>query len=225
MLQISDERPSDSPWVDAIWRGQTDRAGSRIAPAGSCWVMLFEKRARQVQLSVVGPMAKAQPMNYEGDTEFLAVKFKPGTFMPRLPASDLLDTVITLPEAAGRSFWLDDATWQFPDYENVETFVKRLAREGALLHDRVVEAALQDQPLPLSPRSIQRRFLQITGLTRNVIRQIARARQAMLRLQQGASIMDTVFELGYTDQPHMTKSLKHFVGQTPAQLARQSQRG
>jgi methylphosphotriester-DNA--protein-cysteine methyltransferase len=142
-----------------------------------------------------------------------------------LPASNLLDAVITLPEAANKSFWLDGSAWQFPDYENAETFVERLVREGTVENDRVVEAVMGHQPLTLSPRSIQRRFLQVTGLTHSAIRQIACARRAMARLQQGASILDTVFELGYTDQPHMTKSLKHFIGQTPAQLVRSSQLG
>jgi methylphosphotriester-DNA--protein-cysteine methyltransferase len=39
-------------------------------------------------------------------------------------------------------------------------------------------------------------------------------------LQQGASILDTVYSLGYFDQPHLTHALKRFMGQTPAQFAR-----
>ena len=35
--------------------------------------------------------------------------------------------------------------------------------------------------------------------------------------------LDTVFELGYSDQPHLTKSLKRYLGQTPGQLARAAQ--
>jgi AraC-like DNA-binding protein len=225
MIQIDNERPSDSPFVDTIWRGRTDCAGSRIAPAGGCWIMLIEKQASRARLSVVGPMAKAQPMDYTGDTEFFAIKFKPGTFMPQLPAGSLLDTILPLPEATSKSFWLDGSTWQFPDYENADTFVDRLVREGVLEHDRVVDAVLQAQPLELSPRSVQRRFLYATGLTHSAIRQIARARRAMGLLQQGVSIADTAYEVGYTDQPHMTKSLKHFIGRTPAQLARLSQPG
>jgi len=39
-------------------------------------------------------------------------------------------------------------------------------------------------------------------------------------LQQGASILDTVFDAGYSDQPHLTRSLKHWIGHTPGQLSR-----
>lgn len=131
--------------------------------------------------------------------------------------------MVNLPEAASKSFWLNGSAWQFPDYENAETFVDRLAREGLLVREPVVDAVLRDQPPAMSWRSVQRHFLYATGLPHNSIRQIARARQAMALLQRGVSILDTVYEVGYTDQPHMTKSLKHFIGQTPAQIVRMSQ--
>jgi methylphosphotriester-DNA--protein-cysteine methyltransferase len=50
-----------------------------------------------------------------------------------------------------------------------------------------------------------------------------RAHQAAALLRQGVSILDTTDALGYFDQPHLTRSLKQFVGHTPAQLLRHSQ--
>jgi methylphosphotriester-DNA--protein-cysteine methyltransferase len=50
------------------------------------------------------------------------------------------------------------------------------------------------------------------------VRQIERARYATTLLQQGLSILDVVYEAGYYDQPHLTRALKHFIGQTSAQL-------
>jgi len=44
----------------------------------------------------------------------------------------------------------------------------------------------------------------------------------MTLLQQGASIPDTVYQAGYFDQPHLTRALKRFVGQTLTQIARLS---
>ena len=60
--------------------------------------------------------------------------------------------------------------------------------------------------------------MQATGLTRSRIFQMERAQKAADLLQQGSSILDTVSELGYFDQPHLTRSLKHWVGYTPAQV-------
>ena len=185
--------------------------------------MLIERKGSMGQLSLVGPMQKAQRMYYDEDVEFLVIKFKHGTFMPHLPAGELLDAVIPLTESDGKSFWWNGSALQFPNYENAETFAERLARDGWLIQEPVIDAVLQGQPQAISSRSIQRRFLYATGLTHNSIRQIARARQAMTLLQRGVPILDAVFEAGYTDQPHMTKSLKHFIGQTPAQIVRMSQ--
>ena len=48
--------------------------------------------------------------------------------------------------------------------------------------------------------------------------QIERARYATIPLKQGASILGTVQAAGYADQPHLTRSLKQLIGQTPAQI-------
>jgi AraC-like DNA-binding protein len=37
------------------------------------------------------------------------------------------------------------------------------------------------------------------------------------------SILDTLHQAGYFDQPHLTRSLKYFIGQTPAQIMHHSQ--
>jgi methylphosphotriester-DNA--protein-cysteine methyltransferase len=65
---------------------------------------------------------------------------------------------------------------------------------------------------------VRHRFLQATGLTQGHIRQVERAKRAAELLRQGSSISDTVYEAGYFDQPHLTRSLKRWIGSTPAQL-------
>ena len=140
--------------------------------------------------------------------------------MPHLPTRDFLDVETTLPGAASQSFWLNGCAWQFPDYENADTFVGRLVSEDILVRDPVVKAVLEDRPPEMSSRTMRQRFSQATGLTQSHIRQFERAQQAAALLKQGVPILDTVYEAGYTDQPHLTKSLKHLIGQTPAQIVR-----
>jgi methylphosphotriester-DNA--protein-cysteine methyltransferase len=90
-------------------------------------------------------------------------------------------------------------------------------RDGALAFDPVVSAALRDQPPEMSARTMRHRFLHVTGHSQAHIRQYERAQQAAALLAQGASILDTIHEAGYYDQPHLTRSLKQFAGYTPAQ--------
>ena len=138
--------------------------------------------------------------------------------MPHLPASGLVDSAVNLPEATSTSFWLHGAAWEFPTYENADTFVARLVREGVLVREPVVEAALQGELTDLSLRTAQRHVLRATGLTHSGIRQIERARFATLLLRQGVSILEVVHAAGYFDQAHLTRALRYYVGPTPAQI-------
>jgi AraC-like DNA-binding protein len=221
---IFDTRPSEVPFVEAIWQTQSDHSGSFISTAENRWEMVVTSYKNKTTFTVRGPETKATPVDYPADFEVFGIIFKYGAFMPHLPFSKLLDrNEVTLPEATSKSFWLHGAAWQFPDYENADTFVARLVREELLVYDPVVEAVLQNRPLEMSLRSIQRRFLRATGLTRGTFDQIERARQAVSLLEQGISITEAVYQAGYADQPHLTRSLKHFMGQTPAQILRARQ--
>jgi len=125
---------------------------------------------------------------------------------------------ITLPQSSHGAFRLNSDLWQFPDYENADTFVEWLARDCLLIYDPVVADALNGLPVEASLRTVQRRFLQATGLTHGMIAQINRARQATSLLKQGMSVLDTVEQAGYSDQSHLIRSLKRFTGLTPNQL-------
>jgi methylphosphotriester-DNA--protein-cysteine methyltransferase len=125
---------------------------------------------------------------------------------------------VNLPGVTGRSFWLQGSAWEYPDFENAETFVTRLLRAGVLARDPAVGAALSGERQALSRRSTQRHFLQATGITHGAYRRIERARYATTLLRRGVPILDTVHQAGYFDQAHLTRSLRRLIGETPARL-------
>jgi AraC-like DNA-binding protein len=218
MLFTFEDRPSDSPFVERIWRAHSERAGSFLSVAASHWEMVVTRQHGQTFLTVRGPETRATPLDCSADGEWLGIRFQLGTVMPHLPASHLVDGAVNLPDAGSRSFWLHGSAWQFPDFENADTFVARLVRDGLLIREGVVQATLHDQLQDRSLRTAQRHFLRTTGLTHSMVRQIERARYATILLRQGRAILDVVYEAGYYDQPHLTRALKHFIGLTPAQL-------
>ena len=213
-------RGSDSPYVETIWRGWAGRNYAPTCPADSHWNLLFLKQQGKIQVSVEGPLARAKLKTHPEGTEWLVIRFKLGTFLSSLSLKNLVDGEMILPEAASQSFWFHSSPWQLPDFENAETFVNRLVRAGLLVRDPLMNALLQEQPQELSSRTVRRRFLLATGLTPKRIEQIERAGQAAALLEQGVALLDVVYQVGYADQPHMTRSLKRFRGQTPAQIAR-----
>ena len=224
MIFTSEIRPSDAPFVHEIWRTQSQGSGSFISTAAIHWDMLVLRYKGQTTFTVQGPETKATHMSLPSEAEWLGITFKLGTFMPNLPPGDLLDQHdVTLPQAGKQSFWLDSSTWELPTYDNADTFVNRLVRAGLLVSDPLVHEVMQKYPLALSSRTLQYRFRRATGMTHKTVQQIERAQQAATLLEQGAPILDTAYQLGYFDQSHLTNSLRHYMGQTPAQILRSLQ--
>lgn len=215
-----DERTSESPFVEKIWRYQSEAtAVSFISMAETHCGIVVTKCRGKTTLTVRGPETKATLAHCPADAEFLGIIFKFGAFMPNLPAGMVIDRRdVNLPEATSKSFWLNGSAWQYPNHENADAFVEWLVRAGLLVYHPVPEAVLKGQPAETSLRTVQRQFLQTTGLTCAAARQIVRARYAVTLLMRGVSILDAVHEAGYFDQPHLTRSLKHFIGLTPAQI-------
>jgi AraC-like DNA-binding protein len=219
---ICDERLSDSPFVARIWHSQGERAGPFISMAEiECGLVVTKLQGKTI-ITLRGPATRATPAFCPPDAEFFGIQFKPGVFMSNLPAKLVMNRQdINLPEATSKSFWLHGSAWQYPNYDNADAFVNQLVHDGLLIYDPVVGGVLQGHPVDISLRTVQRRFLQATGLTHNSIHQINRARYATTLLKQGTSILDAVFGAGYFDQPHLTRALKHYIGLTPAQITDQ----
>jgi len=224
MFLSFDDRSSDSPFVERVWRSRSDQGGVFLSVAASHVEIAVTRLRGKTFLTVRGPETKATAADCPAEGEWLGIRFKLGTFMPHLTPGRLLDrNAVTLPDATSRSFWLNGSAWEYPDFENAEIFVKRLVRKGILTRDSAVDAALRGEGETLSLRSAQRHFQRATGLTHSTVRQIERARQATNLLKQGVSILDTVHQAGYFDQAHLTRSLKYRIGQTPAEIIRGNQ--
>lgn len=220
MSILYEERLSDAPYVERVTHGRTASDGSAIRPAECHWHMVFVNHMGGTHPVIVGPWTTAGVASWAEGAEILWVKFKLGVFMPRLPAHNFLNAETILPQGACRSFHLDGAVWQFPTYENVDTFVNQLVRNEVLVHDPLVDHVRHGRVPDMPSRTVRHRFAQATGLTQSHVYQWERAQQAAVLLQQGTSILDTLEATGYFDQSHLTKALKRFVGQTPAQLLR-----
>jgi len=215
-----EDRASDVPCIEKVMHGFTLNSGVTIRPAESHWHLVLTRYQGEARMLAVGPLSAAGRVQYEAEAEILWIKLKLGTFMPHLPIARLLNAETVLPSVAGQKFWLNGSAWQFPSFENADTFVSRLVREDVLALDPLVSAVLQRQPTGLSPRTVRHRFVQATGLSQNQIYQLQRAQQAQSLLRLGASILDTVAAAGYADQPHLTRALRQWIGYTPAQLQR-----
>lgn len=215
-----EDRPSDVPGVERIWRSRSERGDAFLSIAESRFEMAITRHQGRTFITLRGPETVATRADCPAGGDWLGIRFAHGTYMPALTPGEVRDRRdATLPDASARSFWLDGSAWGYPDFENADTFVARLFRRGLLVRDALVERALRDDVDPRDIRTTQRRVLRATGLSQRAITQIERARRAALLLRAGMPILDVVHEAGYYDQAHLTRSLTHRIGQTPRQVA------
>lgn len=158
-----EDRPSDSPFVERVWHCRSERADTFLSIAEARWEMVVTRHHGEITLTVRGPETNAAMIDCPAEGEWIGIRFKLGTFMPQLPVKNLLNRKdVTLPQATRQSFQLNGSSWEYPDFENAETFVNRLVHDGLIAIDPPVDAALQGHLKGLSLRSIQRHFLRAT---------------------------------------------------------------
>ena len=213
------DRDSDHPLIEKVWSCRSERADTFLSVAAVNFEMVITCLAGRRSITLRGPETKATSMDCPAEGEWLGIRFRPGTLVPQFLPGALRDhRDVTLPEASGRSFWMDGSAIEYPAFEQAEAFVARLAARGLLRRDQVAVDALLRRPRELSLRTAQRRFLRSTGVTYAAFRQIERARNATNLLREGAAILDVVSQLGYFDQSHLHRSLRRFIGETPARI-------
>ncbi len=212
-------RSSRSTLVDVTWRSRSEPEESFISVAAAHWEMVVTRQRGAAWLTVRGPETRATTVPIPPDAEFFGIEFSTGTFMPSLPPGRLVDRALTMPETTPMSFRLDGSAWELPGPDTADAFVDKLVSAGLLVHDPIVAEALRGDVEGFSTRSLERRIARAMGLSRGAIGRIRRAEQAVELLSRNVPAPDVARRTGYADQPHLTRSLKRFVGQTPSHIA------
>jgi hypothetical protein len=217
-----EDRESTSPFVECIWRCKSSTGGTFLSMAEGSIELVITKLPGFLAVTLRGPVSKGTPVECPPHGEWLAIRFRLGTYLPRIPTAALIDHQdVELPVLANGRFWFCDLTWEIPDYENAEVFVDRLALAGVIERSHATDAVVEGDVDWMSQRSVQRHFRRVTGMTFSSYQQIQRARHAAALLMSGSSVLDATFAAGYFDQAHLTRSVKHLIGTTPARLVRE----
>lgn len=213
-------RKSDSPFVQHVARVQYHAATVDITKPDGCWDFVVLRRQGKVTVLQTGLITRPVALKFAAGDEYLCVSLRPGVFMPGLPGWQMLDKGVERPIASKAEYWLGNDRFEIPNFENVEGMVERLAREGRLAQDEIVDGLVQERPKAATLRTVQRRFLNATGMTWKHLEMIFRAGQAVEMLRSGTPTLDVAARLGYADQAHLIRSLRRFMGQTPREITR-----
>jgi AraC-like DNA-binding protein len=215
------DRASSSPFVERVWCAHTETGGSFYSMAEGSLELVITRLPGLCRVTLRGPVTRAAPVVCPSNGQWVAIRFRTGTYFPAWPTAMLMDhSDIDFPAIGDRRFWFNGASWELPTFENAESFVHKLAREGAIARDVTVAAAIDGDRHVLSRRSVQRHFLRVTGMTQALFQQIQRARYAAKLLHAGSPILDVVHGARYFDQAHLTRSLRRLIGPTPTTILR-----
>lgn len=210
-----------SPVIESVTHTIFTEDGSTQFRPDGCWDFAIMKTAHGTLVLRTGLTTSAVTHTYAAGDEILSIAFKASSYMPLMPGETMRDQGVVL-EGIGRDrFWLGSDVMEIPTLETVDAFVGKLLRRSIVEDNRLVASVVSGHPMAMSERTMQRHFLKTTGLTYKTFTQIERAQQAMALLVQGRPAADVAFALGYADQPHMIRSIKAIMGQTPKQLAAQ----
>lgn len=117
------------------------------------------------------------------------------------------------------SFWLDRGVLEALTFETADDSIARLVRAKQLPLDSLVSRLQQGDGFRTERlRIAQRRFLQSTGLTREMIQTTERAHTAILISHAMKRRFDLryVAALFFSDQAHLKRAWKRMIGLTPA---------
>jgi AraC-like DNA-binding protein len=211
-------RASDSPLVQAVthWTIGDDAEGHWACPDG-LWDLLMYRGSMGTFLLLTGQTTKAVGLPFLPGDEVLTISFKASTYLTKFPAADRVDGAQMLTKRGAR-FELGSDVLEIPRFDNVEDLVNALERRSLVEHDELVEAYLAGRPLASSLRSLQRHFQHATGMAPRAFHAIARAQRAADWLRDGRQASQVAFDAGYSDQAHLSRSLKTVLGRTPSQI-------
>jgi AraC-like DNA-binding protein len=223
MSFLYEEKASASPYVDVVWHTLDQTDGTYLAAADACWDLVFTTTPTSARVLLSGPSSRPTPVPYQAGNRNVGVRFRHGTYFTHVEPHSMCDRTIALSMSDAHTFELAGCSWPMPGYDDVDALIEAFDAAGLLAHDPVIEAALRGAATPVSPRSVQRHFTRITGLSPQHVRQISRAREAVARLRTGESIAEVAYELGYADQSHLTRDVKRLTGYTPGQSRRRDE--
>ena len=213
-----DDRPSESPDVERVWRSHSDAIDRMTSIATAHWTLVAWRAGREWRVAVQGPETRAATAPVPVETEFVGIRLSLGTTLVRLPTGLLVDDAAEFADVSRYSVRIFGHSVPLPDYEDAEDLVGGMVRAGLIVRDPMVSDVLDGFSPDVSARTVRRHFSGVTGLTPGAVRQIERARAAASLIRTGAPIADVAHDLGYYDQPHLARSLDRFIGHTATEL-------
>jgi hypothetical protein len=96
--------------------------------------MVVTRVQGEIAITIHGPEMRAREVFCPPEGEWYAIRFKPGTYMPKLPVAHIMNGQdVDLPQLSSRSFGLEGSAWEYP-IERAR-YATNLLRRGVSITD------------------------------------------------------------------------------------------
>ncbi|MBN9333094.1 helix-turn-helix domain-containing protein [Devosia sp.] len=218
MTQKHTQRASSHPWIDTVWQTVCLQDGVyRATPDGAWDLILAVSPEEEAVVFLTGQATEPVDVPYLAGEHSVVISFSAHVYLATESEVRTGAQIRWLP-VAGERFVLDGIDLALPTFEGAEELVDQMILAGLLKSDDLVAKAFSDNPKAASRRSVQQHFKRTTGITQKDFQMIRRAQEAVRRLKRGDAPAGVAADLGYSDQPHMIKSIKAIMGFLPSDL-------
>ncbi|MBZ9821571.1 helix-turn-helix domain-containing protein [Mesorhizobium sp. CA4] len=218
MTQRHMHRSSPHPWIDRVWQTVCLEDGIyRSTPDGSWDLILSVSPDGRPTVFLSGQATEPVDVPYLAGEHSVVISFAAHVHLTKDEEIRTGAAIRLLPVESG-GFLLDGVELPLPTFGNAEQLTERMVKANLLQSDDLVAKAFTPKPKAASRRSVQQHFKKTTGITQKDFQLIRRAQEAVRRLKRGENSAAVAADLGYSDQPHMIKSIKKIMGHLPSNL-------
>lgn len=218
--------PKASRSVEAVWTYVAKTDGqSLVLPDGRCDLIYRDRvdGTGEPQIVITGPATKPYWVTFTAGDRWRGVRMRPenGRALWQSNLPDAADRVLRGAEAMAHA--PDTGTFAqgtMPDFnafqtdDRVTTVIDALHTSGGRMKGAMLAAMLD-----LSYRHLNRLFRAHVGLSLKTYAQLVQFHRGLnLMTRNALSIADAVFETGYADHAHMTRSFQRFGGFPPSRI-------
>ncbi|SHF82115.1 Helix-turn-helix domain-containing protein [Fodinibius roseus] len=210
---------------------------------GDHYSQVIDDREKLIKGShVIGIRKQSLFISQTSKQNFFSIRFKPGGFFPffKIPVykfangfyqiSELFNRELNtleyqLYEAANNrkrveiieQFLLNKLSQQPEDFAFVQTCAKRLVTDSSCTVEHLADQFSSNY------KTIERKFLDVIGLTPSKLRTVKRFNQAVHAMYSGNynSLAEIAYASGYYDQSHFIRQFKKLASATPRQFLEQ----
>lgn len=213
-----ESRDGTTDLVRTIWRATVEEPDVYLVDGSEFWGISFARATDGVVTAVLnGPNLRAEHTDSILGETYWGVELAAYVAVAGMSKQPVLGLTVPL-EVRDDRVRIGDLETPVPAFDDLDAWIDVLIRDGALVVDDDVRAALAGDRVGATPRTWQRRYRRTVGLTAAQVEQIRRAERAFSLLQQGHRPAEAAALAGFADQAHLTRSLRLIRGRTPASI-------